>query len=242
MNYTKINLSRGISLIDVIISTVIFLCLMGISTEIIYHSLKVSREENGLAFIRKEAIKGISWISKDIRRTHGASLSDCNSPATDVPIAISFLTTIGNDGTGSKPNINIASPQWESYVIYYLLADVNTGKKYFSLKRAISSPEKNSILKTDPEYAQVFDPNGFAFEFPLKFNDVKNIIEGKTPADNRPRVIARNISHLTLDQPIIEPSHCTITIETRDKNSRGGEIKAVETLTVFMRNTIMKIK
>lgn len=249
LKYKKIKFNRGMSLMEVVISSVIFLCLMGIASEIMYHSLKVSREENGLSFIRKEAVKGITWLSKDLRRTHGASLSDCNNPVTDIPKAMSFLTTIGNDVSGSQPNIHIASPQWEAYVIYYLQVDPKTPREvistqpyYFLLKRAVSSPSKNSTFTTDPNYVSVFDPNEFAFEIPLAFNDVKHILDGTVPPDHPAHVVARNIYDVTIEAPGIEPSCCTVRIETRYKSPRGGELKSVETLTVFMRNTIMKIK
>ncbi len=254
LKYEKMKFNKGMSLLEVVISTMIFLCLMGIASQIMYHSLKVSREESGLSFIRKEAVKGITWFSKDLRRTHGASLSDCNDPVTNVPKAISFLTTLGNNAAGSQPNINVASPQWEAYVIYYLQADPHTPREiknstqpyYFLLKRAFSSPGKNSTFTTNPDYVPVFDPNEYGFEIPLAFDDLRHILDGTCSPDLPPHVIARNIYDVSVEIPSVEPSYCTLRVETRYKSPRGGEnggeLIAVETLTIFMRNTIMKIK
>ncbi len=252
LKYEKIKINKGMTLLEVVISTMIFLCLMGIAAQIMYHSLKISKEESGLSFIRKEAIKGITWFSKDLRRTHGASLSDCNDPLTDVPKAISFLTTLGSGTSGSQPNTHIAAPQWEAYVIYYLEVDTHTPREvknstqpyYYLLKRAVSSPVTNNTLKTD--YVPVFDPNAYGFEVPLTVDDLTHILDKTDDPHIKPHVVARNIYDVSIEIPEVEPSCCELRIETRYKSPRGGEnggeLKAVETLNIFMRNTVMKIK
>lgn len=275
LKYEKIKINKGMSLLEVVISTMIFLCLMGIASQIMYHSLKISKEESGLSFIRKEAVKGITWFSKDLRRTHGASLSDCNTfyviiykyiyqkhgaslsdcntPVPNVSKAISFLTTLRSGTTGSQPNSHIASPQWEAYVIYYLESDPRTPREvknstqpyYYLLKRAISSPVTNNTLKAG-DYVAVFDPNAYGFEIPLAVNDLARILDKTDDPTMEPHVVARNIYDVSVEMPDVEPSCCELRIETRYKSPRGGEnggeLKAVETLNIFMRNTIMKIK
>jgi prepilin-type N-terminal cleavage/methylation domain-containing protein len=76
--YTMIRVKKihsGFSVLEVLISALILLILMSISSEIMYQSLRISREERGLAFIRKEAIKAINWLNNDLRRTNSASFS-----------------------------------------------------------------------------------------------------------------------------------------------------------------------
>ncbi len=253
LKYEKMKINKGMSLLEVVISTIIFLCLMGIASQIMYHSLKISKEESGLSFIRKEAVKGITWFSKDLRRTHGASLSDCNTPVPNVSKAISFLTTLRSGTAGSQPNTHVASPQWEAYVIYYLESDPRSPREvknstqpyYYLLKRAISSPVTNNTLKAGG-YVAVFDPNAYGFEIPLAVNDLAHILDKTDDPTIEPHVVARNIYDVSVEMPDVEPSCCELRIETRYKSPRGGEnggeLKAVETLNVFMRNTIMKIK
>jgi prepilin-type N-terminal cleavage/methylation domain-containing protein len=236
----KIKLNKGFSVLEVLISSLILLLLMSIASEIMYQSLRVSREENGLAFIRKEAVKGITWITGDLRKTNGTSLLYNISPVIDVPVAISFLTNQGNDLAGMGSTDTKASPNWKNYVVYYLKPDpknpASPGKtQKYLLKR-------RTILPSDTYYQGVFN-DSMSLSKPLQMLDVTYVCNES--GTEKPRTIARNIYHIDIIEK--EKNYFTLTIETRDKSPRerdenpeGGEIKAVYTSRVLMRNTILQ--
>ncbi|HPZ09369.1 MAG TPA: hypothetical protein PL110_14765 [Candidatus Eremiobacteraeota bacterium] len=215
-------------------SSLILAILLSLSSQIMYASLRVSREKSGLAFIRKEAVKAVTWLIKDIRRTHGVSFMYNLAPVGDVPVAISFLTTLGNDAVGPEPTTGIASPKWKAYIVYYLKPDLTNpetldlSQKYL-LKRI-------SVLPVDTYYQSVFN-NYLSKTKPLQFTDLVNICNESVTGEV-PRVIARNIYGLIVVEH--EANYITINIETRDKNPRGGELKTLYTARILMRNTILQ--
>ena len=249
----KIKLNSGFSVLEVLISSLILLILMSISSEIMYQSLRVSREENGLAFIRKEALKGINWFTNDLRITNGASFAYDRDPVPNVTMVMSFLTNqenvLGSNATVSKdPNGRLVAvtPHWYGYIVYYLVSDpknpatAESTQKYL-LKRAkrITPLDSyyNSVL-SNSYYENVFNPY-MSVAKPLEPFDLitllnKWIILPETDK-HRSDTVARNIYDVNLIEH--EQNYVTLTIETRDKNPRGGELKVVYTSRILMRNS-----
>jgi len=234
--FTKRKLKNKIalSILEVLLSALILLLLIGIGSDIIYHSFRVSREERGLAFIRKEAIKSLNWITNEFRRSHGASLDYGITPVLDVPVAISFLSPLGNDPNGSEPTETVPSPKWKTYVIYYMKPDpknpatADTTQKYILKRR--------SFLPSDVYYSDVF--NEFVTT-PKKLKPEDLIYICNEPSGGDPvRTIARNLYQIEILEK--EANYCTISIETRDKSAKGGEIRTVYTSRVLMRNTLLQ--
>ncbi len=246
-------ITSGFSVLEVLISALILLILMSISSEIMYHSLRISREEKGLAFIRKEAIKAINWFNNDLKRTNEASFFYETDALVNVPVAISFLTNqenvLSGKGTASKDPDGMlvtTSPCWYGYIVYYLLPDpkfpatADSTQKYL-LKRAKrigpSDSYYNGIFSA-PYYNDVFNPYMSSAK-PLQELDLKVLLNKwiiLSDADkHRPDIIARNI----YDINVIEKhgDYVTLSVETRDKNPGGGEMKTVYTSRVFMRNS-----
>ncbi len=235
----KIKLNSGFSVLEVLISSLILLILMGISSKIMYQSLRLSKEETGLAFIRKEAVKAVNWFNNDLRRSSGDSFTYNTYPVSNLPLSITFLTNqsnVLNNKGGTDPNCFIVSPRWDNYVIYYLTPDsknpatAGATQKYL-LKRTIFIP-------SDPYYDVVFK-RFMTTPRPLRSGDLtvflnKCILLPDTAPD-RPGTVARNIYEIN----VIERTwnYVTLTIETRDKNPRGGELKTLYTSRVFMRNS-----
>lgn len=240
-NIKNFKFDSGLSILEVVISALILLLLMTIAANIMYASLKVSREESGIAFIRKEALKAMEWLIKDLRRTHGASFIYNMDPATDVSMGMGFLTTMGNDPNGTEPTQVIASPLWKGYIIYYLKKDpknpatVETNQLYI-MKRRLFFPE-------DPYYQPVFS-NILSLARPLKDTDLSYICT--EPSEGEPvRIIARNIYQISIIED--EANYITLTVETRDKSAKEKgtspgviEISATYTSRVLMRNTILQ--
>ena len=224
----------GLSILEIILSSFILLILMTLAANIMYASLRVSREERGLAFIRKEAVKGMNWIINDLRRTHGASFLYETDPVTDISMAMSFLGTIGNDAIGTEPTTGIASPKWKFYLIYYLKKDpknpatVDTSQKYMLKRRA--------FYPADPYYQKVFN-NYVSVVKPIRSTELSYVCG--EPASGEPiRIIARNIYDISIIEE--EANYITLTIETRDISAKGGEISTVYTSRTLMRNTILQ--
>jgi hypothetical protein len=230
----KAKFNKGLSVLEVLISALILLVLMSIASEIMYNSLRISREESGNAFIRKEAIKSITWLNSDLRRTHGASLLYNISPVIDVPVAISFVTTVGSGITGPGPTDVIASPKWENYVVYYLKADPKNPATAESTQKYLL--KRRTVHPADAYYAEVFN-SSLSTVKPLQSFDLINICNEPSGGDPI-RIIARNIYQMDIVER--QKNYFTISIETRDKNTRGGELKAVYTSRVLMRNTILQ--
>ncbi|MEQ8186658.1 MAG: hypothetical protein ABRQ39_01700 [Candidatus Eremiobacterota bacterium] len=249
----KNKLKYGFSVLEVLISSLILLILMTISSEIMYHSLKISREEQGLAFLRKEALKGMHWFTSDLRITSGASFDYDRDPVANVTMVMSFLTNqenvLASSGTVSKdPNGKLVAvtPVWYGYVVYYLVSDpekpgtADSTQKYLlkRAKRIRPADSYYSVILSKPYYEKVFNPY-MSVAKPLASADVTTLLnkwlilsEGDK---NRPDTIARNIYDVNLIEAM--PDYVTLTIETRDKNPRGGELKVVYTSRILMRNS-----
>jgi len=243
----------GFSVLEVLISALILLILMSISSEIMYQSLRISREERGLAFIRKEAIKVINWLNNDLRRSNSASFSYKIDPVINVSLAMSCLTNqenvLSGTGTTSKdPNGTqvIASPRWYGYVVYYLVPDVThpataeATQKYL-LKRAKRVGPSDSYYNTifsNSYYSDVFNPYMSSSKELQDFDLATLLNKWAILSDSdkhRPDTIARNIYKINVIEK--EQDYIVLTVETRDKEPRGGEMRTLYSTRILMRNS-----
>jgi len=238
----RINQKSGLTLSEVLISALILVLFMSIASEILIQSLRVSREENGIDFIRKEALKGINWLNTDLRRSTGASFIYNTYPVSNVPLAMSFLTNQANvlENKGINKDSVIATPDWNYYIVYYLIPDNANPATGNSTQKYILQRGTN-VIPSDPYYDKVFNNISMAAPKPLLSTDLANelnkfISNTVTP---RPGTVARNIYEINVIEQ--ENSYVKLSIETRTKNPRGGELKVIYTSRVFMRNSSLQL-
>lgn len=235
----------GISLSEVIICTLILGFIMSLGSDMLIRSMRISREENGIDFLRKEAIKATNWLNSDLRRTSGGSFMYNIDPVPNVPRAISFLTNQANviNNKGIHVKSMVANPNWNCYIIYYLVTDPKNPamgdltQKYI-LKRGTGIAPGKGISATDPYYDKVFLKGTFiSAPKPMQTTDLTNAINSfiSNTAPTRASTVARNIYEMNVTE---QDSNCaTLTVETRTKNPRGGELKVIYTSKIFMRNS-----
>jgi hypothetical protein len=241
------NSKSGISLSEVIICTLILGFIMSLGSDMLIRSMRISREENGVDFLRKEAIKATNWVNNDLRRTSGNSFTYNIDPVTNVPRAISFLTNQANviNNKGIDANSVVANPNWNGYIIYYLISDPKNPamgdltQKYILNRGTINPVNTSDSYLLNSYYDKVFMRAGTFISAPktLQTTDLTTAI-GKfisNTATTHAGTVARNIYEMNVTE---QNSTCvTLTIETRTKNPRGGELKVIYTSKIFMRNS-----